>query len=474
MFSNPLIRRYRFSQFRPQQLWTFGIVYICVIALTLFININIYRYGRAYSDIPAMFKSLFIQFSIFEIIIAWLLMPYNSSSIITKEITEKTFEFFRLLPVSAFQKATGILIGRNLFSLMLSVCTLCLIIIFGILGLIPLMLLGQLLLGFICITFAINTLTLLSSVLSFKKAKNNSSVLIIILFAIFVVAPLIGALANALERDSLHKSYVSFFTIEIPVLLLISGYATYIAVWAFAGVIRRFTLEYEPLFSPWRAVLFLITLYIMLYALFYKAIQSDTDAPVMAMCYWIVCLIPLEVLPFFSLQGFDKYLERTRKAQTSRNLFGHIFLRANPAMAVVLFSIWFVNCALTGCLAGIELLPFVLPAAVLFTFFLVVMMGLEVYVTYSPRNEKIGYLIGFLGGLYFVLPLILAGIFDAEAVSILSPIGFVIYSGNHIDTIGSSCLAPAVFNLLLLILTGMPVFKQYKNLASARTQLQSV
>ena len=204
MFSNPIIRRYRFSQFRPQQAWVFGSLYVCIALLILFINTSIYRYSAdGYDTVKDLYVGLFVQFAVLELFLLWLLCPANCSNVVGREIADKSFDFFRLLPLSASQKAVGILVGRNLFCLLLATVNLGLCVFFAMAGDLSSAFVWQLLATALALTFTLNLLALLFSVITYKKNK-VTSIPVLLVIGLFAFGPVIGFLVSAVDDRKLE------------------------------------------------------------------------------------------------------------------------------------------------------------------------------------------------------------------------------------------------------------------------------
>ena len=134
MVSNPLIQRYRYSALRPKQFWVYVTIYISIILLLVSINYSGYKYQTFFGDITEFYKSLYYQFLTFQVLMLFIWSAYNSGSAIKEEILNKSFDFFRMLPLPAHKKAIGILIGKNLLVLLFGAINLAFLIYFGLAG----------------------------------------------------------------------------------------------------------------------------------------------------------------------------------------------------------------------------------------------------------------------------------------------------------------------------------------------------
>ena len=113
---NALLGRYAFSQLRPMACSISIGIYLTVAALVVILAFTAtYEHGRLATR--EFWRGLFITFSILQILLLWVVGMYHAGSAIQQEVTEKSVDFFRLLPLSAAEKITGILIGRNIIVL---------------------------------------------------------------------------------------------------------------------------------------------------------------------------------------------------------------------------------------------------------------------------------------------------------------------------------------------------------------------
>ena len=86
-------------------------------------------------------------------------------------------------------------------------------------------------------------------------------------------------------------------------------------------------------------------------------------------------------------------------------------------------------------------------------------------------NQKIGYLLGFLGSLYFILPLILGGLFDNDYLMVFSPFGLLVgyEMYNELEE-----LAPEfIVNLILLLPLLVLIASRYSKIAKLRSRIEA-
>lgn len=475
MINNPLIQRYRYSTLRPKQFWIYVTIYISIILLIVFINYSGYKYQTFFKDITKFYESLYYQFLTFQVIILFIWGAYNSGSAIKEEILNKSFDFFRMLPLPAHKKALGILIGKNLVVLLFGAINLVLLIYFGLAGAININLQGQILLILISITILANSTSLLSSINPAKKSK-SSGIVLILLAVFFFVPMMINAVVALSSVDELEHYQVYFFKIKIPILLVISLTALYLSCWVFKGILRRFTHEQEPLFTRKGALLFLLGYIFIVVGLYYTYIPKEESGLIYS--YWLVTLIPVLLIPLGSLRNLDKYIEYSRFIQNQPNSrktgFVPVVMYSNLALAIALFAIWTASSIGTTFFAeyaAMKLGANLYNIFILLTCYLFLVLLLELYVVYKPASNKIGLLLGFIAVLYVILPLILSAIFESDIIYFYSPAGFIVSlfdDSNFNITIKTSFW---LMNALFCVFPASLIWKRYNYILTQRQKM---
>ncbi len=474
ILNNPLIRRYRYSLMRPRQLWIYITIYIAVIVLIVFVNYTAYQYQEWFGNQTRFFKGLYYQFLIFQIIVLCILAMINSSSAIKDEVTGKSYDFFRMLPISAGKKAVGILIGKNLVVLLVGVVNFLLLIILGMLGRLNGVVLGQYFLAVISVAVLTNSVALLSSINPLRARKKNHIVLFIVLG--FIFAPfVISSIGIAIRRINVFENVTGkFYTIEIPVLILISLVALYFSCWAVKGILRRFTREDEPLFTRMGVYLFMLGFEFVLFGLFFDYLTDGARKT--NYLYWLISLLPVLLVPIWSVRSFDRYLEHSgliqSKSAGNKNLVSAFLLYSNLLPVLVLFAIWAVGAIVTASMTKQELLYNLYYIVILFSFYLFLMFLLELYVVYKPVSDKIGLLLCFIAIVYLLLPLIISGVIKNDEFYLFSLLGF--YSHIWFYKSAPSILTQTgifLVNVALCIAPIMLIWKRYKHILAARQKM---
>jgi hypothetical protein len=459
---------------RPRQLWIYITIYIAVIALILFVNYTAYQYQEWFGNQTRFFKGICYQFMILQVIVLCILGMVSSSSAIKDEVTGKSYDFFRMLPISAGRKAVGILVGKNLVVLLLAGINFLLLIIFGILGQVRGVFLGQISLALVSVAILSNSVALLSSINPASAKKKSHIVLFIVLF--FIFAPFLFSFFGIAIRRIREFEYITekFYTIELPILILISLVALYFSCWAIKGILRRFTREDEPLFTRMGAYMFMLGFEFVLFGLFYELLTEGARRT--NYLYWLISLLPVLLVPIWSLRSFDRYLEHSgliqSKSAGNKNLVSASLLYSNLLPVLVLFAIWVACAIVTALMTDQELLYNLYYIVILFSFYLFLMLLLELYVVYKPVSDKIGLLLTFIAIVYLFLPLILSGILDNKEVYLYSLLGFYTRVFFYESAPGISTITRIwLINVVLCIIPIILIWTRYKNILAARQKM---
>jgi hypothetical protein len=477
ILNNPLMGRYRYSLLRLSQLWIYLTVFIAVIVLLLYMNYSFYQTKSDTVEIDKFCKNVYYQLLVIQIVVLWIWATINSKSAIRNEVFNKTYDFFRLLPLSALQKTAGILLGRNLLPILFAVINFILLLTFGSLGKVSSFLQIQVILILLSIALFTNSVALLLSNTATVKKQAKTSIFVWILL-LFVGAPILLPSIFFSHRAiwQIHKieNYlVEFYNINIPILLLITSVLLYLSIWNVIGLIRKFTLETEPLFSRLGAVLYLLG---------YEFIAIGIVLPhlgksmVYLYLFWLVSLIPVVFIPVGSIESFDRYLEccglRHVGSHTGGGMTSALFLNSNLTLAISLFFIWGIISALLAMMSKAEPSLYVFYLVIIFSFYLFLLLLLEIYVVYSPVLNKIAILLVFITILYLILPLLLSFTLKISSLRFYSPFGFFVHIINPFArrdfNIYTSVL---IVNLLLCVIPVFLISKRYFHILTLRRKM---
>ena len=473
MLNNPLIQRYRYSLLRPDQFSIYAVIYISVIGLIFLINAAFHQADNTPNFSTESFNSFYYQFLGFEVLILVLIAAYNSGSAIKSEVLNKSYDFFRMLPMPAYQKAIGILVGKNLVILLLAVVNLLFLIFFGVFGEVSPFLQLQVIAVLLSITILINSMALLVSINPMRKNK-NSGVWGLILLLLFIGPFFLQGLFALKYISKIENYYIGFFQIKLPILLLIALIALYFACWAIKGILRKFTREQDPLFSRNGAILFMLGFEVITLGLYFPYIAKGET--IINYSFWLTNFFPAILIAAFSMITFDKYLEYSgllqNKADGRKTTILSILLYSNLLHGIGLFAIWGIASAAMTFAMKIPLQPCIYSILILFSFYLFFLMLLELYMVYSPAYSKIGLLLGFIALVLLFLPLILSAILDNEQICLYSLFGY--FGGLFNKYICRDIKVETgiiAINALFCIICGLFIWKRYNYILAARKKM---
>jgi hypothetical protein len=477
ILNNPLMRRYRYSLLRLSQLWIYLTVFIAVIVLLLYMNYSFYQTKSDTVEIDKFCKNVYYQLLVIQIVVLWIWSTINSKSAIRNEVFNKTYDFFRLLPLSALQKTAGILLGRNLLPILFAVINFILLLTFGSLGKVSSFLQIQVILILLSTALFTNSVVLLLSNTATVKKQAKTSVFVWIVL-LFVGAPILLPSIFFSHRAiwQIHKieNYlVEFYNINIPILLLITSVLLYLSIWNIIGLIRKFTLETEPLFSRLGAVLYLLGYEVIAIGIVFPHLSKSM---VYLYLFWLVSLIPVVFIPVGSIKSFDHYLEccglRRTGFHVGRGMTSALFLNSNLTLDIGLFFIWGIISAFLAVISKADPSLYVFYLVIIFSFYLFLLLLLEVYVVYSPVLNKIAILLVFITILHLILPLLLSFTLKISSLRFYSPFGFFVHIINPFArrdfNIYTSVL---IVNLLLCVIPVFLISKRYFHILTLRRKM---
>lgn len=474
ILNNPLIQRYRYSLMRPRKFWIYITIYISVVVLILILNHIAYEHQEILDNPAKFFRNIFIQFIVLQILVLCILSSINSGSAIKEEILGNSYDFFRMLPISAGKKTAGILVGKNLIILLFAGVNFFLLTIFGLLGHAKISLLIQMYFVLISIAIFMNSAFLLSSINKVNKKRNNN--IIAIIFLCFFLGPfLFSSLLQILNTKELDEITANFYTIELPIIILAGLIVLYFSCWSIAGILRKFTFEDEPLFSRTSAFMFMVGFEVVLLGLFYTYLTNENKSGIWVInySYWLISLLPAVIVPLGSIRNFNKYIEHCGliRSQTTenKNMTLRMLLYSNLSLGLILFLIWAIGTIGTTLITELDLLPCLYNISVLFSFYIFLLLLIELNVVYASLSNKVSLLLGFIFVLYTIIPLILSGIISSDnSLYMFSPAGFIFSLFKQPPVMFNSIW---IANLALCIIPILLVYKRYLYIISTRKKM---
>ena len=149
-----------------------------------------------------------------------------------------------------------------------------------------------------------------------------------------------------------------------------------------------------------------------------------------------------------------------------------MLLYSNLPFDFSLFAIWALCSIGTTLITKQGLLYNLYYIVVLFSFYLFLMLLLELYVVYKPVSNKIGLLLSFIAIVYLFLPLILSGILDNKEVYLYSLLGFYTRVLFYESAPGISTITRIwLINVVLCIVPIILIWKRYRHILTARKKM---
>jgi hypothetical protein len=278
--------------------------------------------------------------------------------------------------------------------------------------------------------------------------------------------------------NKLEGIYAKFYGLRIPVLILTGLILLYFAGWTVIGILRKFNKDEQPLMTRSGSLLFITGYEAILIGLLTPYLLSQTREMISA--YWWLSVIPLICLPFgaaFDIQNYQEFTASARKKNLSPARFRFTFLiMSNITHGIAVFGLWVITSYIFYLCPPLFRLhpPYSIAqlSAIILTFacfYIFLLLLMEFAVTYQTAHGKVALLAGFIGVVYFILPVIIGGIFDKETIVTFSPGGFFIAVSSPDFREPIVFAKICLYNLLLSALPVILVGRKYALLSAAKT-----
>jgi len=470
MLSNALIARYRFSTFRPGQLIIWATIYLTTVFLIIWMNSLTTEFTQ-----HQIYENLYLQFIIVQIVVLWLIGAWNCGSVVPNELKRNSYVFFRLLPMSGVQKTAGVLVGRNLLVGLTAMVNFALIAYFGLAAGVPRFVVIQVICALIAGGVLFSTGSLLSSIRTSRKKSGNPAIVLII-FCIFLLPQTIGLMV--MQKLHMKVIEVNFYYADVPLLVILSAIALYLAFWAFLGAVRKFTAEDKPLFARPAAVIFALGIEAILIGFFLPCVlgeDSSGNTDYFAM-FWSMSMALIWPLAAFALWRYDRYLEESSNLSVRRRhrAIGTLDIvgMSNIKLSLITFVIWAGFALMIWRLNGQMLLDGLGHIAVLFSFYIVFILLLETVALCRADNTRVIFLIGFIAILYVILPILLGGLLPESQIPMLSILGYLSECFGEVSFRTAGWI-PAVVNAAYAAALTVLVTQRYRTIGRTRAALQT-
>jgi len=467
MPNNPLLVKYAYSHLRPFTTVIYILIYLCVTVLIAFFNGL--GQDQAFSDINLahLAATLHYQLLAIEIILLCVWMPVNTASVIKTEVGQKSYDFFRILPISGCRKALGILIGQNLLVGVLALINGGLLVILGLFGGVFLRGLGYVMVLIVSVCALFSTISLLTCVCfpTFKRGQGLRMFLVVLV--VLMSFPVLARLFFFMRRGSVYDISLSFFGLDLPAFLLVSALALYGAAWALVGIIRKFNQEHEPLFSRPGSLFFLAAMGVIAAGLFFQVFREGRAD---LFRYYLACsLMPLVLCILGSIRWFDHYMEgmrsRHRRVHAARLLW-----RSNLLVWLAQFVVWIGWFAAARGVLGMSLSQDTGFLLGVLSYYLLFVLLIECMALYNRHNRVVAIGVTFLIVVHVFTPLIYAAVRDQDSMARFSALGylFLMSAPDRIDQVPVAVLSVNAF--LSLVPLGL-VLARYAYILQARRQM---
>ncbi len=469
--ANPLIERYRFSLLRPATFWIHLLMYAAIAGLILLINLAIYKASGAGDALPYL-RALFFQFLFLDILIFWFWASYNAGAALPGEITNRSYDFFKALPLAAHQKAAGIIVGTNLLAYLLGAMTWGPLLIFGRLAQMQPGFQAQCLFLVLSLALLFNTAVLLSSIQPQKKPRPQANPLSLVFVFLFFVLPMAMRGFTALDQQAIASLHARFYAIEAPLLVTIALVALYFSGWTVTGLLRKFTREREPLLSPAGAFLFVFGFQVVAMGFFQPHLA--TGGTELLVACWLVTSAPLAFVPGGALKDVNAYIERARGIQARSGSHAARWLAlarfSNVATGLWLFVTWAVFAHAAGIMAGLPAGRMAAHLLVLMSFYAFYLLLAELYVLFRQALPVVKHLLILIALLEVILPFVLIPLVGRYDLSSFGPLGYAarIFIGPTLGEPGFGVLA---FNLGLMIAPVLLIARRYYRILKLRQEM---
>jgi hypothetical protein len=211
----------------------------------------------------------------------------------------------------------------------------------------------------------------------------------------------------------------------------------------------------------------------LFYHYLFKADLSLMERTGLNFAFLTVSLIPVLIVPLGSVRTFDKYLEFTGRAiskNTGNLRLARLTMFSNLSLGLGLFVIWASLAAVTAYFTNLPMKDHLIYIGVIFTFYLFLLLLLEVFVVISPTVSKIGILLIFIIAAQMILPMIFSGIFDNQDIAKFSPFGYFGHMINWDRQITIDLWVAGV-NLVLCIIPAILIIRRHADVIKARQRM---
>jgi hypothetical protein len=476
---NPLIVRYRESQARSQTNLVYGGIYFVIVVLLCVVALP--SEGHDYTD-HALDRTPLQQFAVtlyaelwFLQVLLFLVQLVLTARVIPREIERRSYDFFRLLPLSPHQKALGIAVGASrpiLGFLALNLALHSLVLLFT----------GHSL----ALHLRLNLVTLFAGVfltllgLLFSTAGRGAStgragaIRVMLLAALaFTLLPVVtvvmGQLTGKYHQPTLEASS-GFFGLAMPVSVLMLLVLSYLVGWTYLGILRRLRHEAVALFTRTGGAVFLGGWSLISLGLVWK-VGPVTRQQELTSTAWLVALttVPLVLTTVAARIERSGYLELRQDCGFPLSQLWPKISNLSSALlfALVVFTAQFIGTLQLDTSGGS--VGLVVVEAVTYAFLALLF---ELYTLVEHRSAHATLLLSAVLFVYVVFPAV-ASASTGDKLFLLSGIDTLFVLVEHSDGSQYYPLVVLVIHGLYCLGLGALVLREYKRLGELASRLSA-
>lgn len=455
---NPIILRYKMSLLRPRQMVVHVFAYVVILFVIACIN-GILSQNDVFSDSQQLYKALYAQFLAFFALLSLVWAPHKSSEFVWDEEKDHSYDFFRLLPMSAASKAIGILVGRNVVTMTMSLVTFVLALVFGFLAHVSALVQFQLTFMMVAVSIFFCLLGLLSTLRPPRRKRRTGALALIVVCCLFL--PWLFQLCILVVKNSLETDVcVPFYGFSVPVLLLVAYLALYFALWTWFGVCRLLNDETQPLFTYGGSLGF--TLGLLLLLIGFIAEQAAAHPHTALTMYLSASTTILCSMAFSFKRPVDYVVERVHDKKNVA-----ILRHSLPAKGLTLLVLWiavtFLGCTPLNMMPTKPLFDNMLTVG---GFYFVLCLMIDVHTVYRKSNERITLLMNVCGFLYLAGPVLVSYVLPRTSSVVYSmPLFVTTISSFHSYYSHSDYLGVWTYNSVIATFFVVMLVRKYREFA---------
>lgn len=469
-FSNPIVERYRRTDFSTSQIWVYLCVYLCVAGATFLIAV-FDTFSLANRTAAARF--LFYWFMGIELVLLWMWPFAKCGSALTDEVTGKTSDFLRILPIPPWKKALGIIVGRSLIPLGLAVVNLLPLGLFATAGAVNPEIILQLAVTAVSVFFFASVTASLYSTLD--RSDMRKIVFLPAILAMFGIIPVaIETFSELVLKNNLACLTLNFFRTSCSFLVILNLGTCYFSIWLFRSLSNRIERPGGPLMNKFDSAMFLTGLCVMLLGLMTAGLSGaawNGESAKAAGMFWFLSAGCLFAMPAVAFKFVEDYAEEAGGAvnyDRSRDQIEKRLVRnSNLSTALRLFGVWASFAMFAGIVSKIGAVSTMEVIIEWLLFFALFVLVVEIDLLFRWKVSAIRYITVAIILAVPILPFIAAKVTGSDFPLSLSVAGLLSHTFSTSRHAWNSVYPLSILvNLPLSLLLGSIVLRRYRELCT--------